>query len=240
MSLQLLPLSQYSNGRNDKLPQCASSKQPLTPSLSPLPLVPSQAVPVDTAATLNQDPCRMLANKCHAIHSGFAEIGDGPETEQHRQVLSTRLTSNGTSCNITPAAKAHDTLKCTFNNHKTPRKNKTKPNQQSCLALLWMHAGAGNGQQPAHAAAPLNSILICIYKCLLNPFTLHQLLLNRRDQKFLHDVSLPLGMRFLHSIMSFNTSSCAPSHLHHTDPYRALLRTVSLSVLAQSCTGGAL
>lgn len=41
-------------------------------------LVPSQAVPVDTAATLNQDPCRMLANKCHAIHSGFAEIGDGP------------------------------------------------------------------------------------------------------------------------------------------------------------------
>lgn len=60
----------------------SAAGQSLVPSASPLPLVLGQEVPVDMAAALNQDPCRRLASKCHVIHSGFAEMDDGPETKQ--------------------------------------------------------------------------------------------------------------------------------------------------------------
>lgn len=60
----------------------SAAGQPLVPNLSPLPLVLGQVVPVDMAAALNQDLCRRLANKCHVIHSGFAEMDDGPESKQ--------------------------------------------------------------------------------------------------------------------------------------------------------------
>lgn len=60
----------------------SAAGQPLVPTFSPLPLVQGQVVPVDMAAILNQDLCRMLANKSHVIHPGFAEIHDGPKSKQ--------------------------------------------------------------------------------------------------------------------------------------------------------------
>lgn len=60
----------------------SAALQPLVLYLSPLPLVLGQAVPVDKAAALNQDLCRRLSDKCHVIHSGFAEMDGDPETKQ--------------------------------------------------------------------------------------------------------------------------------------------------------------
>lgn len=60
----------------------SAAVQPLVLYLSPLPLVLGQVVPVDKAAALNQDLYRRLSNKCHAIHSGFAEMDGDPETKQ--------------------------------------------------------------------------------------------------------------------------------------------------------------
>lgn len=60
----------------------SAALQPLVPYLSPLPLVQGQVAPVDKAAALNQDLYRRLSNKCHAIHSGSAEMDGDPEIKQ--------------------------------------------------------------------------------------------------------------------------------------------------------------
>lgn len=63
-------------------PNLSAALQLLVLYLSPLPLVLDQVVPVDKAAALNQDLYRRLSNKCHVIHSGFAEMDGDPEIKQ--------------------------------------------------------------------------------------------------------------------------------------------------------------
>lgn len=79
----------------------SAALQPLVLYLSSLPLVLGQVVPVDKAAALNQDLCRRLSNKCHAIHPGFAEMDGDPETKQNlHQHPSARLKSNVIICAV--------------------------------------------------------------------------------------------------------------------------------------------
>lgn len=141
---------------------------------------------------------------------------------------------NGTSCNTAPAASGHNTLKCTFNNHKTSRKKQNKTelfssSVDACRSWEWCTRGSTvKFSARLYLGMPPESLCSS------------QLLMNRRDQKLQRDVPFPRNDTSALCHVFQRKQLCTLSHLHHAEPHRALLGTVSLSAPAQSRTDGLL